>query len=125
MMKYQYKFFLICPVRGISEEYKNGIEEVVIEHEQFGPVYWPYRDTDQKASSLAICEQNLAAMRDSEIVLFAWDGKSQGCLFDLGMAFVLNKCVKPIRGYVPPRSATKSFQNFVYELAGWQEGARR
>jgi hypothetical protein len=40
-----------------------------------------------------------------------WDGVSQGCLFDLGMAFAMNKHITIIS--IPELSNGKSFQNMV------------
>jgi nucleoside 2-deoxyribosyltransferase len=78
-------------------------------------VHFPPRDTAQTCSTgLNICVDNRAAIEASDCIHVVWDGKSQGCLFDLGMAFALRKRVIPIQ--LPSPSAEKSFQNMV---AAW------
>jgi len=46
------------------------------------------------------------------MVFFVWDGKSQGCLFDLGVAFALNKPLTVISAPENVESG-KSFQNMA------------
>jgi hypothetical protein len=75
-------------------------------------VHWPPRDTNQvDDTGLKICTENWVAIKDAEVVYFVWDGKSQGCLFDLGMAFAMNKMVIPLE--LPEPTDGKSFQNMV------------
>lgn len=114
------KLFAIRPVRGISDEYREGIEEQIrFLKSQGHTIYDPITDTNQNDNSgLRICKDNRTAIEDCDAVLFMWDGKSQGCLFDLGMAFALGKKVIPVIGYVPQMTIGKSFQNMVY---AWQE----
>jgi nucleoside 2-deoxyribosyltransferase len=107
--------FLICPVRGITDEYADGIRAQVEMLERGYQVHWPMRDTNQSAGSLQICEQNRAAIQASDVVFIAWDGKSQGCLFDLGMAFAMGKRVRAIIGYTPAMTIVKSYANFIFE----------
>lgn len=102
--------FFICPVRGHdraeTEELVEWIESLGIE------VHWPHRDTDQDDPvGLQICEQNREAIAASDIVLMVWNGKSSGCLFDLGMAFALKKPVIPLE--MPPITDEKSFQKMA------------
>ena len=112
--------FIIRPVRGISEEYELSIQGYIYElHVQGHQVYDPNRHTNQNdATGLRICEQNRFAIEVADEVHVVWDGKSQGCLFDLGMAFALRKTVVPVVGLFPRMSKGKSFQNMVY---AWQE----
>lgn len=107
------KSFLICPVRGMSPD---AHQAAVSELEAQGyTVHWPPRDTDQKDEvGLRICRDNAAAIAAADIVHVIWDGKSQGCLFDLGVAFALNKPIEPI--IIPALSEGKSFQNMI---AAW------
>jgi len=107
--------FLICPVRGHDPD---ELAELVADLESQGyKVHWPPRDTDQDdTTGLRICRDNLAAISKADVVFFYWDGKSQGSLFDLGMAFALDKKVIPIS--LPPATEGKSFQNMVMEWAG-------
>jgi len=77
-------------------------------------VHWPPRDTTQEDDTgYRICADNRAAIEAADVVYIIWDGQSQGCLFDLGMAFALRK---PLYVWqAPPESEGKSFQNVMYE----------
>jgi hypothetical protein len=120
MKKFKYDIFLICPVRETSVSYLEGIETQVYYLEAQGKkVYWPTRDTNQNDSSgLRICRDNREAIKNSKFVYVIWDAKSQGCLFDLGIAFALNKPIKTIVGYMPAMTNGKSFQNMIFD---WEE----
>lgn len=102
--------FLIAPVRGKPGE---AFAAVVKELERGGfDVYWPARDTDQSDNvGFQICSQNAAAIAAADVVHVIWDGKSQGCLFDLGIAFALKKPIIALD--LPPRTAERSFQNMI------------
>lgn len=102
--------FLICPVRGLPPETHAAI---VADLESQGfIVHWPPRDTDQDdPTGLRICGENSEAIERADIVHVIWDGKSQGCLFDLGVAFALRKKISPIS--LPPPTDGKSFQNMI------------
>lgn len=104
------KTFLIGPVRGYP---LTELEEDVSRLEGQGyEVHWPARDTDQDCNTgIHICEQNRKAIYEADAVHVIWDGKSQGVLFDLGMAFALNK--RAIVISLPPMTEGKSFQNMV------------
>lgn len=107
--------FLICPVRGVPKE---ATAKIAADIEARGwELHWPPRDTNQEDSiGLRICTDNLIAIGNAEAVFFAWDGKSQGCLFDLGMAFALGKRVVPVREMMPEVvGGQKSFQAMVWE----------
>ena len=106
------KTFLICPVRGVKPNtYKSLVDQL---EDQGYTVHWPPRDTDQDDDTgLRICQDNRAAMEDADVVHIVWDGQSQGCLFDLGMAFALRKPVCLLS--LPVRTDGKSFQNMIYE----------
>lgn len=108
------KTFLICPVRGHDP---SETQAIVDRLEANGyDVYWPQRDTDQlDETGFRICLDNRAAIQQADVVHFIWDGKSQGCLFDLGMAFAMGKMVIPLS--TPGRTSEKSFQNMVEEWA--------
>lgn len=102
--------FLICPVRGVEPHVSQAF---VAQLEADGyEVHWPHRDTDQNDEvGLRICRDNMAAIAAADVVHVIWDGKSQGCLFDLGIAFALNKPIVTLS--LPPPSAGKSFQNMM------------
>jgi len=107
---FERKAFLICPVRDYDEEKTKVFMERI---EKAGwTVHWPPRDTNQDDDTgLKICTENWLAIKEAEVVYFVWDGKSQGCLFDLGMAFSMNKMIIPLE--MPDSSKGKSFQNMV------------
>jgi nucleoside 2-deoxyribosyltransferase len=107
--------YLCCPVRGIDPEYRKAIEDQVKRLEDKGiTVYYPARDTNQSDDTgYGICIDNLAAIRQAKMVYVIWDGKSQGVLFDLGMAFALGKPVVPVYDMFPPFTPGKSFANMV------------
>ena len=106
------KTFLVCPVRGHDA---TETENIVKKLENDGyKVHWPPRDTNQNDDTgYKICKQNLMAIMSADVVHFIWNGESQGCLFDLGMAFTLGKKVIPIS--MPDKTDGKSFQNMVTE----------
>jgi nucleoside 2-deoxyribosyltransferase len=102
--------FLICPVRGKDQAF---YAEIVAGLERDGhAVHWPPRDTDQSdETGLRICRDNAAAIAQADVVNVVWDGQSQGCLFDLGVAFALGKRVAAVDLPVPTDG--KSFQNMI------------
>jgi nucleoside 2-deoxyribosyltransferase len=65
-------------------------------------VYVPGVQTKQDTDELTICTANRAAMRRADEVRIIWDGTSHGVVFDLGMAFALQKPIK--LEYVIPKS---------------------
>lgn len=109
--------FLICPVRGVDPSLWGAI---VANLEQEGwTVHFPPRDTDQNdPDGYRICIDNMEAITVANAVHVIWDGKSQGCLFDLGMAFALGKRVIPVS--LPEPSEGKSFQNMVRAWAAYE-----
>jgi len=116
-MKNKYKYFLIAPVRGISDAWLETEQAEVAFHEKNGDkVYWPLRDTNQDALEISICKENYEAMRQSENVLVMWDGHSQGCLFDLGMAYAMGKKILAVTGRTPRMTSGKSFANLIFAL---------
>jgi len=114
------KVFVIAPVRNISQDFKNRVEafinslETKYDKEQLN-IHYPLRDTDQEdqTGGYIICSDNLKALKEADIICVSWDGKSQGCLFDLGMAFALDKPIFIIPDCFPERTGGKSFANMV------------
>lgn len=113
------KSFLICPVRGVKPESQAGTV-AMLEAKGFD-VHWPPRDTDQNDEiGLRICRDNMRAIADADVVHVIWDGESQGCLFDLGVAFALHKRLEIIA--IPELTGGKSFQNM---MAAWSTGSAK
>ena len=107
------KSFLICPVRGHE---MSETESIVRELENEYLVHWPPRDTNQiDETGYRICTDNMNAIKNADVVHIVWDGKSQGSLFDLGVAFALGKQLIPIS--LPADTDGKSFQNMMNEWA--------
>lgn len=105
------RMFLICPVRGHDPK---ELESIVDELEKEYWVYFPPRDTNQiDHTGYRICQDNLRAIKAADVVGIVWDGKSQGVLFDAGMAFALGKKIKVIN--VPDLLGSKSFQDMFTE----------
>ena len=88
------QIFLICSVRGVSEEDAAQQAKYVADLERNGHfVHYPPRDTDQTASGIDICRQNFRAIEDADQVHVYYNPASQGTHFDMGMAFALGKPV--------------------------------
>lgn len=114
------KIFLICPVRGITDEEKNAtiIARYVLNLVRSGHmVHWPLRDTDQDdLVGLRICQDNRHAIEDADEIHVWWNGKSQGSLFDLGMAFALRKKIVLVNSDSVRPTPRKSFNNVLLEI---------
>ena len=104
--------FLICPVRGHS---KDETEAIVKQLESAGwTVHWPHRDTNQNDDTgYQVCLDNREAIEKANNIHVVWDGKSEGALFDLGMAFAFAKPLHLIS--IPTPTEGKSFQNMMRE----------
>lgn len=88
------KVFLICPVRNATEEQKRYIEDFVKEKNQNGmEVHAPHMHTVQQDmfGGYAICYQNANAIAESNEIDMYYDQNSTGSVFDLGVAYALNK----------------------------------
>lgn len=109
-MIYRPRSFMICPVRGKDPAM---LAEAVARLEAAGfDVHWPPRDTDQADDTgLRIRRDNSAAIVAADIVHVIWDGQSQGCLFELGVAFALGKPIRVLD--LPEPTNGISFQNMI------------
>ncbi len=118
----QYDVFIICPVRNASEEKKAWLKCYIESLESVGKkVYYPARDTNQIDDiGYRICEDNRRAIFDSEEIHIMWDKESQGSLFDLGMAFMLNKPLFIINKIEVEDTPTKSFSNMILKWEYWR-----
>ena len=115
------KDFIICTVRGASEEYKKKLEDYVAKLEGEGhKVHLPHRDTKQDAGGYDICMQNMIAISNADVVHVFYNPDSQGTHFDLGVAFALNKKLLIVENI--ELSAGKSFARMITE---WQEKGKR
>jgi len=110
------KIFIICTVRGASDEYKRELEDYVAELEGKGhKVHLPHRDTNQEATGIEICRENATAIYNAQEVHIFYNELSQGTHFDMGVAFAVGKRIKVIKnGEI---TMGKSFSRM---LAEWQ-----
>ena len=111
----QKNIFIICSVRGATEEYKKKLEAYVKALEdKFGhKVHLPHRDTDQENSGFGICQQNSRAIFKADEVHIFYNSKSQGTHFDMGVAFALNKKIVIVEN--EPLTEGKSYQRMLVE----------
>lgn len=101
------KVFVICTVRGASDEYKQKLEDYVKKLESEGcKVHLPHRDTDQNASGYDICNQNARAIASSHEVHIFYNPDSQGTHFDMGVAFAYGRKIVVVENveYGPGKS---------------------
>jgi len=110
--------FVICTVRGATDEYKRTLESYVGQLESDGhSVHLPHRDTDQHGRGVDICRENSSAIFKAHEVHVFYSSKSQGTHFDLGVAFALNKPLIVVENedYGPGKS-------FPRMLDEWESG---
>ena len=93
------KRFFIIHSKGLTERAFKLAEELRAEGHE---VYIPGIETNQDTDELTICSANREAMMRSDEVRVIWDGTSHGVIFDLGMAFAMQKLIK--LEYVIPKS---------------------
>jgi len=115
-----YDVFLICPVRNASEEQKNRMMSYITDLENKGlKVYYPARDTNQiDPIGFRICTDNKNAIDLSKEIHIFWDKTSNGSLFDLGIAFALNKQLTVVNLEDLDVTSTKSFTNMIRMWSG-------
>ncbi len=114
--RYKTKVFLICPVRIATDKQLNRITSYVDSLEKKGiQVYYPATDTDQEGEEFQICTDNKSAIEYADEVHIFWDENSKGSLFDLGMAFALNKSLLIVNPEDVKLKNTKSFENMIRE----------
>lgn len=86
------KVFIICSVRGASEDYRIKLENYVSKLEAEGiEVHLPHRNTNQNARGYDICKQNAKAIKEADEVHIFYSKESQGTHFDMGVSFALDK----------------------------------
>jgi nucleoside 2-deoxyribosyltransferase len=109
------KVFIICTVRGASDEYKKKLEDYVAKLEKEGcEVHLPHRDTNQEASGYEICMQNTRAITLAHEVHIFYNPDSQGTHFDMGVAFANGRKIVIVENieYDPTK---KSFARMLNE----------
>lgn len=115
------KVFIICSVRGTSDEYKAKLEAYVADLEKNGyEVHLPHRDTNQDARVIEICKENATAIFNSDEVHIFYNSKSQGTHFDMGVAFALNKPLVVVEN--EQSGEGKSYSQMIDD---WQSRKRR
>lgn len=118
------KIFVICPVRLASEETRKKLEKYVSELEKNGvTVHLPHRDTNQIATGLEICTENMNAIKNADEVHIFYNAESQGIHFDMGVAFALNKkihCVELPEGDAEAYINKPGKKEFPRMLAEWE-----
>jgi hypothetical protein len=91
------KIFLICPVRNATPEQKKWIEDYVVEkHSEHFIIHAPHLHTVQRDlfGGYGICIQNAEAVASSSEIDIYYDQESTGSVFDLGVAYALQKPLK-------------------------------
>ena len=111
------KIHLICPVRGVTEEQQQEIDEYVAQLEKEGhTVHNPKYAVDQDdETGFNICEGHYQSMIVADRVDIFWDVNSKGSHFDLGMAFAIGMPVKVVKLYTPDTEG-KSYVKVMYEM---------
>jgi nucleoside 2-deoxyribosyltransferase len=110
-------------VRNANESQKQTMQTYLDEAAKEGhKVYYPATDTNQDDPvGYRICTDNKNAIIQADEVVIFWDKTSQGSLFDLGMAFALNKPLTIINLDSVEKTEGKSFSNMICE---WQRVSR-
>jgi len=110
--------FIIGPVRNMTEEEKRVIGGYVSKLESEGyKVHYPPRDTNQDDPiGTNIIAENREAIRNADEIHVYWNGKSKGSLFDIGMAYTLDKPIVLINRGDIKKTPHKSFENVLLEL---------
>ena len=111
------KIHLICPVRGVTKEQQQEIDEYVAQLEKEGhTVHNPKYAVDQDdETGFNICEGHYQSMIVADRVDIFWDVNSKGSHFDLGMAFAIGMPVKVVKLYTPDTEG-KSYVKVMYEM---------
>lgn len=108
--------FIICTVRGATEDYLKKLQDYVTKLELEGhTVHFPPRDTKQEdeTGGYIICRTNMAGIIWADEVHISYNEKSTGTHFDLGMAFMSNKKIHVFDGPEIDESLPKSFPKML------------
>lgn len=114
--------YLICPVRGVTDEEKAHLDCYVIGLEAGGrySVHYPPRDVDQTLSGPVISEKHRNAMNRADEIHVYWNPESKGSHFDLGMAYVLQQWLGKkvvVVNIVQPSSNGKTYADVLLKMA--------
>lgn len=118
------KIFIICTVRGASEEYEKMLYDYVDTLETDGhTVHLPVRDTEQEdeTGGYIICQDNAAAILYADEVHISYNERSLGTHFDLGVAFALHKKIHVFDQPKIDEEKPKSFQKMIRHWEGLSE----
>jgi nucleoside 2-deoxyribosyltransferase len=105
------KRFFIIHSKGLTDRAGDLAEKLRAEGHE---VYVPGIQTNQDTDELTIASTNRAAMSRADEVRVIWDGTSHGVIFDIGMAFAMEKPLK--LEYVVPKTM-KSLMERLSEKA--------
>jgi nucleoside 2-deoxyribosyltransferase len=107
------KAYLICPVRKLTEEEKNIINNAILEIRKEYNLYIPY-EQKQDCSEIEICERYKKAVNEAEMIFVWWNPLSEGSVFDFGMSYAMGKPIKVINTI--KRTEHKSYSNFLDDI---------
>jgi len=93
------KNFFIIHSKGLTDKASALADKLRAEGHE---AYVPGVQTEQDTDVLTISKVNREAMRKADEVKIIWDGTSHGVIFDLGMAFAMEKKIE--LEYVIPKS---------------------
>ena len=114
------KIFLISPVRTLDTLTFHEISAYVTKLASEGHVvYWPVIGTNQRQKEMAICQENKEAIIKADEIHIWYDVDSLGSIFDLGMAWALNK--KLVIANDVDGSYEKSFANLIIDWSSQKE----
>ena len=111
--------YLICPVRNVTTEQKQFLDDYVAKLESRNyVVHYPPRDVDQSMDGNKICEAHRESMIECDECHVYFDAASTGSHFDLGMAYVMQALhgTKIILINDLEKTPHKSYTNFLIEL---------
>lgn len=111
------QIFLICPVRNATEVQIERMRKYITQVKLDGhDIYYPSDNNPHEHTDdigFVICEENRRALSSADEIHIFWDKNSSGSLFDLGMAFALNKPLVIVNPEELIITQGKSFANMI------------
>ncbi len=106
--------YVVCPVRNVTKEQTQEIDDYVAELEREGHrVHYPPRDVNQDdETGINIVKAHMKAMKAVDRVDVFWDKTSSGSHCDLGMAIMADKPIRLVKTYQED-SAGKSYVKVI------------